>query len=427
MADNDKKSGASHELGNLFVDIGSSGLGSLLKGLNSLSATFLLSKNAAQQFTKPIVDLSKNAGKGIVGLEKINAVTGLTISQLQELQMWSKQNNVDFGSYISQIGNFQQNLLDIAMGKGGNIKGFSLLGLDPRQMDYKKPLEALQMIKKRVQQLDEATGALALKELGLSSDLLYAWKREENQINKKLILNAQEQESLKKQNDAWNRLGVTWEAVTTKLIAQFPVIASWLDKLSNKLERMPDLINNIKNSWDDGSFWGKVVDKFANAINNTKLAGFDKKIESFEEQKSYAIKQGLKTKDPKLKKAYLLKAEEANKQIKALRAQRQEYIPKTTESIATMHARRVGKHNMSANSTQPISDIPPALKSGNNSSGSYDLTGVPQAALSTNSVVNNVTINQDISGDNAIEIASRSSEKIQDSFPTLERQYSFGL
>ena len=195
MADNDKKSGASHELGNLFVDIGSSGLGSLLKGLNSLSATFLLSKNAAQQFTKPIVDLSKNAGKGIVGLEKINAVTGLTISQLQELQMWSKQNNVDFGSYISQIGNFQQNLLDIAMGKGGNIKGFSLLGLDPRQMDYKKPLEALQTIKKRVQQLDEATGALALKELGLSSDLLYAWKREENQINKKLILNAQEQES----------------------------------------------------------------------------------------------------------------------------------------------------------------------------------------------------------------------------------------
>ena len=46
MADN--KSGASHELGNLFVDIGSSGLGSLLKGLNSLSATFMLTKNAAQ-------------------------------------------------------------------------------------------------------------------------------------------------------------------------------------------------------------------------------------------------------------------------------------------------------------------------------------------------------------------------------------------
>ena len=105
MADN--KSGASHELGNLFVDIGSSGLGTLLKGLNSLSATFMLTKNAAQQFTKPIMDMSKNAGQGLVGLQKINAVTGLTIEQLQELQLWAKANSVDFGNYISQISNFQ--------------------------------------------------------------------------------------------------------------------------------------------------------------------------------------------------------------------------------------------------------------------------------------------------------------------------------
>lgn len=57
----DKKSGAKNEAGQLFLDFGATGLGKLVKGLNSLSASFLLTKNGAEQALKPIISMSQNA------------------------------------------------------------------------------------------------------------------------------------------------------------------------------------------------------------------------------------------------------------------------------------------------------------------------------------------------------------------------------
>ena len=444
MADN--KSGASHELGNLFVDIGSSGLGSLLKGLNSLSATFMLTKNAAQQFTKPIMDMSKNAGKGLVGLQKINAVTGLTVEQLQELKLWANANSVDFGNYINQISNFQQNLLDIAMGRG-NVTGFALLGLNPRDMDYKKPVEALEKIKKRVLQLDEATGALALRELGLSADLLYQWKRKEVQINKNLILNKQEQQSISEQNDAWQKLGATWEAATTKLIAKLPIIATWLNKLSDKIAQMPSLADKLKTNLGDDKLAEKAgatfIDKVANLMNNFQLNEIDKKIEQSKRYKKELAELGLKTSNKKLKLKYLQQAEYEAERIKALQKLRKEYEPKTNKSLYELHQERVAKdpnnkdilkgstkdikNNGKLISQEPIKDIPANI-SGN---GQNEMLSLPSHLQNNQNVMtNNITITQNITGNNATEIAARSRSGISEDFNsvlnTTERELSHG-
>lgn len=456
MADN--KSGASHELGNLFVDIGSSGLGTLLKGLNSLSATFMLTKNAAQQFTKPIMDMSKNAGQGLVGLQKINAVTGLTIEQLQELQLWAKANSVDFGNYISQISNFQQNLLDIAFGRG-NVSGLTILGLNPHDMDYRKPIEALEKIKKRVLEVDEATGAWALKELGLNAELLYQWKRKEVQINKNLILNKQEQQSISDQNDAWQKLGATWEAATTKLIAKLPIIATWLNKISDKIAQMPSLADKLKTNLEDDKLAEKAgatyIDKVAKLMNDFQLNEIDKKIEKSKRNKKEFAELGLKTSNKKLKLKYLQQAEYEAKRIEALQKLRKEYEPKTNKSLYELHQERVAKDPNKKNkievslkdsnnkdilkgatkdiktngaliSSQPINDAPINISDNENT-----LPPVPQAALSQNIMTNNITVTQNITGDNAVEIASRARDGMSDWFSnytnTMERDLSHGL
>lgn len=217
MTENNKPQ--SNKLGELFVEFGAKGAPSLLKTLNSISASFLLTKNAATQALKPITELSKQSAAKITGFDKFNAITGLTIKQLQQLDMWTKLNNVDFHAFMGQIHGLQQNLLDIQTGKGGNINGFALLGLDPRSMSYKKPLEALEQIRKRVQQVDEATGVYALRQLGLSEQLLYAWRQENNQIDKRLLLNDKEIASLKEQQKSWNILGVTISNTFQKAIA----------------------------------------------------------------------------------------------------------------------------------------------------------------------------------------------------------------
>ena len=445
----DNKSGASHELGNLFVDIGSSGIGNLLKGLNSLSATFMLTKNAAQQFTKPIVDMSKNAGRGLVGLEKINTVTGLTIEQLQKLQLWSTANSVDFGNYINQISSFQQNLLDIAMGQGGNIKGFALLGLDPRQMDYTKPIEALEQIKKRVLQLDEATGALALRELGLSSDLLYLWKRQKVQIDEKLLLNKQEQQALEAQNDAWNKLGATWEAATTKLIAKFPIIATWLNKISDKIAKMPSLADKLAENRN----------KIIEGTENLEISGATDPITGilliptllknlrdnfYNNHLANSLKDNYDDLTPEQKKKF---DEAISKNPVALQQHKLRRIDETIrkindsmnfsfEELTFMKKPEIINTNTTPNkatkpngaliSSQPLTDIP------TNITGDGDiLPPVPQAATSQNTITNNITLTQNITGNNAAEIAARArsgiSTEFNDFLNTMEREQSHGF
>lgn len=77
---------AQSKLGELFVDIGVNGLGKTLKGLNSISASFLLTKNAATQLVKPIVNMTHQFGQSAIGLEKMKLTFGTTIEQAQRMQ-----------------------------------------------------------------------------------------------------------------------------------------------------------------------------------------------------------------------------------------------------------------------------------------------------------------------------------------------------
>lgn len=232
---------AQQGIGELFVEFGAKGLPSLLKGLNSLSASFLLNKNAATEAVKPITDLSKKAAANITSFDKFNAITGLSIRQLQQLDTWAKLNNTDFGDFIGQIQGLQQNLLNIRMGTGGNIKGFALLGLDPREMSYKKPLEALELIRERVQQVDEVQGNYALQQLALSEQLLYAWKQQNNEIDKRLLLSDKEIENLKAQQTGWNKLNVTVTNAQQKFISDLSALSIGLENLAESLVFLANL------------------------------------------------------------------------------------------------------------------------------------------------------------------------------------------
>ena len=166
---NESTGAAQNKLGELFVEFGSKGLGGLLKGLNGIQAQFLLTKNAAQQAFKPLENMSKNAAKSVVNYDKLNAILGLTPKQLQNLDIWAKLNNADLGTLSGQIGQLQQDLLNLAQGKGMS-EGWAKLGIDPRQFSYKEPLKAFDAILQRISQMDEATAALALTELGYSKE-----------------------------------------------------------------------------------------------------------------------------------------------------------------------------------------------------------------------------------------------------------------
>lgn len=247
MADEQAKNSAN--LGELFVEFGSKGMGGLIKGLNTVSASFLLTKNAAQQMLSPLANMSKQAGQGVVGLDKLNSVTGISIKQLQRLKQWTTLNNIDFNDYIGQVHSLQNALGRMALGDSGAIQGFAMLGLNPSDFNPAKPLENMQKVKNAMLSMYQSGGekakfqiALALQLLGLNEDLAYAFMNANKHIDESILLTKEQTDNLRDQNDAWNALKVASSSFFEKVIAE----SGWLTKgIEKATEKIVDLIHKF--------------------------------------------------------------------------------------------------------------------------------------------------------------------------------------
>lgn len=270
-------SGQSKGLGELFVEFGQKGGSGLMKALNGISAQFLLTKNTAQQAINMVKDFSKNALNTTVSMDKFSSVTGISAEKLQKWNVWLKLNNYSTEQFLGNIKSLQENMLDIQMGRG-NLKGWTLLGLDPHNFDFKKPDEALAAILKRLQQVNEATGALALREMGLSQDLLYLAKQANNQFDERLLLTDKELDNLRKQQAGWNALGATWQAAQEKFIANQSWIVGLLQDTSTWITDLVLKLDDLKATIEDeDTFLGKLWKLWNYKQNQDFLAQMIKK------------------------------------------------------------------------------------------------------------------------------------------------------
>ena len=447
MAD-DKKGGAKSEAGQLFIDFGASGLGKLVKGLNSLSASFLLTKNGAEQALKPIMSMSQNAGKSVTSWDKLNAVTGISIKQLQRMQAWAELNNVSFGDMMGQVQTLQKKLYNLQMGRGGNIAGFSLLGIDPRSLDLNSPIEALDTILARVSQLAEtqpAIAANALEELGLSRDLLYAYQQQNTAIDERLMLNDNEIATLKQQQTGWNTLKVTADSalqkiiseqswinpalmkcseIITNLILKIGDLKSWFDKLAES-EGFQAFMVLVKGTFNVGKGFVNIYKQLYDSTKKTigePLGELDRKIR---EMPTSVKKERLLVDPIALAKYNLLinqnKKKMEDEQNKFLASQSKINTVPTKNKITDNNLfKPVTKKNISSPfNLQPISDIPATTNP--------ILPVAPPMSTGNNNNVN-VNINQNITAPSPEEAGRKSAVNIQDSMnEILERQNLAGL
>ena len=246
------ESGQSKGLGELFVEFGQKGGSGLMKSLNGISAQFLLTKNTAQQAVNMVKDFSKNALNTTVALDKFNATTGIPVEKLREWDKWLKLNNYSTEQFLGNIKSLQENMLDIQMGRG-NLKGWTLLGLDPHNFDFHKPEEALSAILRRVKQLDPAVASLGLQMIGLSEDLLYLTDQQNNKLDKRLLLNKKDSDNLREQQAAWNTLSVTWDAAQEKFIANQTWIVGLLEDTSTWITDLVLKCGDLKEQLHDTS------------------------------------------------------------------------------------------------------------------------------------------------------------------------------
>lgn len=246
--------GAQNSLGQLFVEFGAKGVGNLMKGLNGISAQFLLTKNAAQQALMPILNYSKKASSDLIQLEKTSLATNLPLKRLQEIQQWAKLNNVDYGAYIGEVQKLQQASLKLFAGDAGAARGFQLLGIDPKSVDpSKNPLELMDLVKKSILELykagDGATATLGLSYLGMSPEMLWAFTQATKEIDKQLLLTDEQNKKLEVMNSKWNDLNVSVESLGAKLLTTAP-IAKGLQFGIDLTKGWISAINDANGSWD---------------------------------------------------------------------------------------------------------------------------------------------------------------------------------
>ena len=270
-------SGQSKGLGELFVEFGQKGGSGLMKTLNGISAQFLLTKNTAQQAINMVKDFSKNALNTTVALDKFNAVTGIPVEKLREWDKWAKLNNYSTEEFLGNIKALQENMLKIKM-TGEGQEGWTLLGLSPYDFDFREPEKALSAIIKRVKQLDPAVAAFGLREIGLSEDLLYAYDQQNTKLEKRLILNKENSENLRKEQEAWNTLDVTWQAAQEKFIANQSWIVGLLQDTSTWITDLVLKLDDLKATIEDeDTFLGKLWKLWNYKQNQDFLAQMIKK------------------------------------------------------------------------------------------------------------------------------------------------------
>lgn len=142
-------------IGELFVEFGAKGLPSLLKELNSVSASFLLTKNAAQQFLQPIINAGKQAANSAVGVAKLSSSLGTTYLEAQKLQKYFEKYNLS-ESLLGDLASTADMLTDVQMGIGGIDAKFAYamhrMGLS--WTDYDGSIESMERLMRDV---DNAT------------------------------------------------------------------------------------------------------------------------------------------------------------------------------------------------------------------------------------------------------------------------------
>lgn len=256
--ENKNQSGAQNKLGELFVEFSTKGLPSLLKNLNSVSAGFLLGKNAATQFADTLSKPFKEAGNTAVGIGRMANALGSTSVEYQKLANYVKKYGVGEG-IVNDVSKLQQVFQDWNAGFGGLPEGLStafgsdFLGLN--ESDYTGSLESivqlLDDVRIKTQGINKDARNQLLRQLGISSDWGYLWDRGGFNLKDALAIPDDAIQKNIDMKEALNELVISLKNFQDMLISKLaPPITALAEKLtgfSEEIQKNPEKFNNTAN------------------------------------------------------------------------------------------------------------------------------------------------------------------------------------
>ena len=236
MAD-DKKGGAKSEAGKLFIDIGSTGLGTLVKGLNSLSASFMLAKNGAKAMADTLIKPTKEAGNTAVEISKVANALGTSNKEVQKMRMYLKSKNAS-EDLLNDLANLKNIIYDVHTGMGQLPEGMSIAlnktghNIMEYSGTFESTLKLLEDLKNATQGMNAEAQNQILRQMGISTEWAYLWSRGDFNLKDAALIS---DEAIKKNieaAEAMAKLAATTESLKIELMSK---IAPALTKIANYL------------------------------------------------------------------------------------------------------------------------------------------------------------------------------------------------
>lgn len=182
----------------------------------------------------------KKMSDAAVSLDKMNSLTGISTNTFQKLGDMAAQSGGNIDDLASTVRNFQQNSVNIKLGRGGDLGPWQFLGIDPHQ----DPLKILDQLSVKLKMMPTTLGTTLAKDLNLSDDMIYFLKNAQNlkPPSEETLLTDKEIKRLKDFNFYFNRI---WEQ--SKRIMQ--KVASFITPIANVIvygaERIGLMINGM--------------------------------------------------------------------------------------------------------------------------------------------------------------------------------------
>lgn len=206
--------------------------GKLSSFVGELNAVRIETMAAATAFTY----FTKSASEMAVQIDKIAALTGLSTGSLQKIGDMAAQTGASLDDVAGAVRHFQEESVNISLGRGGNIGAWQMMGLSP----HEDPMAILDKLSKKLKTMPTTLGTTMAKDLGLSDDLIYFLKNADNLAppSEETILTDKEIKRLKDFNFYFNRVWEQSKRILSKLAAVLSPIASQLLYAGDRIGRM---------------------------------------------------------------------------------------------------------------------------------------------------------------------------------------------
>ena len=284
MADNGENKKSSG-IGELFVEFGVKGFGTMLKSLNAVSASFLLVKNAGQQFAQMLTKPIKESGNAAVAIGKMSSALGITMKEAMKLQRYFEKHNLS-ESLIGDLTGISDMLTKVQLGIGG-ISGefaYAMHKMGLNWQDYDGSMESMikltNDVKKATAGMDANTKRVMMKAVGLQPEWSYAFERGDFNLADYKAISDKEIEELIKNQEALNDAKAAIKALTMHLTDKLtPAITTVADWISGKADEAAagTYDKDINNFVDETINTGKdTVKAFSNAkkVVDTGMPGW---------------------------------------------------------------------------------------------------------------------------------------------------------